>query len=68
MKTATENQPTTELITKAELSKKLKVTQKTIENWVKSGRISHIKIGTSTVRFDWRRVLEEIGTANTAAG
>ena len=56
---------TEELITKNQLAKKLKVTEKTIENWVKSGRISQIKIGPSTVRFDWEQVLSEIKETQT---
>lgn len=46
---------TDELITKLELAKKLKVTTKTVEDWVKARRIPAIKMARA-VRFSWPEV------------
>lgn len=52
MTTPTTEPETDELITKLELAKKLKVTTKTIEDWVKARRIPAIKMARA-VRFSW---------------
>jgi excisionase family DNA binding protein len=44
-----------ELITKAELARRLKVTPRTITAWTKRLRLPHIKAGYA-VRFNWRNV------------
>ncbi len=52
MATIPNSSETTELITKLELAKRLKVTTKTIEDWVKARRIPAIKMARA-VRFSW---------------
>jgi len=49
----------TELLTKAELAKRLNVTSRTIDNWRDERILSAYKI-MSQVRFDWGLVLEEL--------
>ncbi len=47
---------TSPLLTKAELAKRLRVSQRSIENWsLKERRIPYLKIGRS-IRFDWGTV------------
>ncbi len=50
---------TTELITKAQLAKKLKVTTRTIDNWTAENLIPKIKIN-SQVRYSWIDVLSHL--------
>ena len=50
---------TTELITKTQLAKKLKVTTRTISNWTAEGIIPQIKIN-SQVRYSWVDVLNSL--------
>jgi len=50
---------TNELITKAELAKRLKLCQRKIELMVNSNEIPIIKIGSS-VRFNWLKVLSAL--------
>jgi excisionase family DNA binding protein len=47
------------LITKEQLSKKVGVTPRTIESWMRLGHIPYIKIGRS-VRFDEGDVLKSL--------
>jgi excisionase family DNA binding protein len=49
----------TELLTKAELAKRLNVTSRTIDNWRDEKILSAYKI-MSQVRFDWGSVLAEL--------
>lgn len=44
-----------ELLTKAELARRLKVTPRTITAWTQRLRLPHIKAGHA-VRFDWQSV------------
>ncbi|BDS08009.1 hypothetical protein NT6N_30490 [Oceaniferula spumae] len=48
-----------ELLTKTELAKRLKVSTRTVDLWVNEGRIPKIKINSSA-RFDWGDVLEAL--------
>ena len=48
-----------ELITKTELAKRLKVSTRTIDLWVNENRIPKIKINSSA-RFDWDDVLNAL--------
>lgn len=43
------------LITKKELSERLRLKPRTIELWVRAGRIPAVKIG-KTIRFSWEAV------------
>lgn len=49
----------TELLTKRELAKKLRVTEKTVENWQNAGRIKKLTIG-GAVRYSWPDVVASI--------
>ena len=51
---------TDQLITKQELAKRLKVTTKTIEDWVKARRIPAIKMARA-IRYSWPDVLLALG-------
>lgn len=53
--------PTDEFLTKRELAERLKVSVRTLENWVARGLIRQAKIG-HTVRFRWSDVVERIGS------
>lgn len=50
-----------ELITKKELAKKLRITTRSIDNYSKSGIIKRIKIGANS-RYNWLQVLESLET------
>jgi len=52
-----------ELITKTELAKRLKVSTRTVDLWVNENRIPKIKINSSA-RFDWDDVLEALKNQN----
>jgi excisionase family DNA binding protein len=56
MRTSDSPNPEVEFITKTELASRLKVSARTIEIWVKSGKIPCAKVG-HTVRFDWAAVV-----------
>ncbi len=49
----------TDLLTKRELAKKLRVTEKTLENWQNAGYIKKLTIG-GTVRYSWPDVVASI--------
>lgn len=55
-----------ELITKADLAKRLKISTRTVDLWVNQGRITRIKINSSA-RFDWQDVLAELKNRKEAA-
>ena len=48
-----------EFVTKKELATKLKVTQRTIENWQRAGFLPYMKI-SSVVLFHWPEVVEHL--------
>jgi len=50
---------TEEFITKAELSRKLKVCTRTVENLTNKGIIPVIKVGASS-RYNWKQVIAAI--------
>lgn len=50
------NDRPTELLTKKELAKRLRVSPRTIDNWREAKIINAYKI-MSQVRFDWREVI-----------
>ncbi len=64
MTPATPPSETTELITKRQLASLLKVTTKTIEDWVKARRIPAIKMARA-VRFSWPDVRSALARFTT---
>ncbi|HCI91331.1 MAG TPA: hypothetical protein DHV60_02105 [Verrucomicrobiales bacterium] len=48
-----------ELLTKTELAKRLKVTTRSIDNWVRDGLLPKVKI-CNTCRFNWLSVCDAI--------
>ena len=65
IKSTIETRQASELITKTELGKRLKVSTRTIDIWVNQGRITKIKINSSA-RFDWLDVLSELKNGKEA--
>lgn len=49
----------TDLLTKRELARKLRVTEKTVENWQNAGHIRKLTIG-GAVRYSWPDVVAAI--------
>lgn len=54
------------LLRKSELAQRLKVSARTIDNWVSAGRIPCLRIGRVT-RFDWAAVLQALERYTVAA-
>ena len=50
-----------EILDKRETAKRLKVSTRTLDQWMRAGRVPYAKIG-KTVRFRWRDVLEKLET------
>jgi excisionase family DNA binding protein len=48
------------LLTKRGLAPKLQISERTVSEWMKKGRIPFLKIG-KTVRFDLADVLQKLG-------
>lgn len=59
------NADTDQLDTKLQLAKRLKVTTKTVEDWVKAGRIPQIKMQRA-VRYSWPDVLQALSRFNSS--
>ena len=53
--------PLTEFLTKRELAALLKVTVRTLETWLREGRLPFIKVSKS-VRFHWPTVLAHLNS------
>jgi len=53
--------PTTEFLKKRELAALLKVTERTLETWLREGRLPFIKVSKS-VRFHWPTVLAHLNS------
>ena len=49
------------LLTKNELAMKMCMKLRTIDNWMKDGRLPYLKIG-KTVRFEYSSVMERLKT------
>ena len=47
------------LLTKSELAPKLKISRRTLDGWMRKGRVPFMKLGKS-VRFRWPDVLEKL--------
>lgn len=56
----TQDAPPIEIITRAELMKRLGITEPTAIRWGKLGRIPEIRIGAS-VRYNWPVVIDKLG-------
>lgn len=57
--TSTKQDPQTEIIDRAELEKRLGLTEPTIIAWERKGKIPSFRIGGS-VRYNWPRVIEAL--------
>lgn len=53
------NELNTEIIEKAECAKRISVATRTLDEWMRKGRIPYLKIGR-TVRFRWADVLDHL--------
>ena len=49
------------LLRKRELAAKLGIAVRTLDGWLKKGRVPHLKLG-KTVRFRWPDVLEKLNS------
>lgn len=58
-KTLPKEEQTNELITKSELARNLRVSNRTIDNWTRAGIIRKLKIGAMS-RYDWPEVLAAV--------
>ncbi len=56
----TVNKTPSELHTKREVAKRLKVTTRTIDLWVAGKVIPSIKINNNSIRFNWSKVIEAL--------
>ena len=48
------------LLTKFDISSRLRISTRSVDEWMRKGRIPYIKIGGKTVRFRWDDVLEKL--------
>jgi excisionase family DNA binding protein len=53
-------QDTEGLLTKFDISSRLRISTRSVDEWMRKGRIPYIKIGGKTVRFRWDDVLEKL--------
>jgi len=61
--TASGTQPVKEaegLLTKFDISSRLRISTRSVDEWMRKGRIPYMKIGGKTVRFRWNDVLEKL--------
>jgi excisionase family DNA binding protein len=56
-----------EILTKAELANRLKVTVSAINKWMALRRIPYIRLGRRCIRFNWGEVLKAINTRTILA-
>jgi predicted DNA-binding transcriptional regulator AlpA len=49
-----------ELIDKKETASRLRKSVRTVDAWMKAGRLPYLKIGHKTVLFSWPDVLEKL--------
>ena len=49
-----------EILAKSETAKRLKISKRTLDQWMRVGRVPFLKIGR-TVRFRWSDVLAQLG-------
>jgi len=48
-----------ELLEKAETARRLKISTRTLDQWMRDGRVPYLKIG-KTVRFRWTAVIAHL--------
>ncbi len=48
------------LLTKFDISSRLRISTRSVDEWMRKGRIPYLKIGGKTVRFRWSDVLEKL--------
>jgi excisionase family DNA binding protein len=48
--------PHDELLTRKEISQRLKLSERTVARWMAEGNVPHHKFGSKTVRFWWSEV------------
>ena len=48
------------LLTKFDISSRLRISTRSVDEWMRRERIPYIKIGGKTVRFRWDDVLEKL--------
>lgn len=48
------------LLTKFDISSRLRISTRSVDEWMRKGRIPYLKIGGKTVRFRWPDVLEKL--------
>lgn len=54
--------PDAELITTAELAKRLQVTADTVREWTRKGSIPAIRLSAKVIRYDLRQVLKALAS------
>lgn len=47
-------------ILKLETAERLKISTRTLDTWMRAGRVPFLKIGSKTVRFRWADVLAQL--------
>jgi excisionase family DNA binding protein len=47
----------TELLTVAELAKRLRLQPRTVQSWARAGRIPSVRLTAKVIRFDWTAVV-----------
>lgn len=56
-----------EILNKAEVARRLGVTERHIEYLIKSRRIPHLRLGTKALRFVWADVVRVLSVSSTGA-
>jgi excisionase family DNA binding protein len=59
--------PESDLLTAAELAKRLQVTPDTVREWTRRGTIPRLRLSAKVIRYDLRRVLEALATREGGA-
>ena len=49
-----------EILKKTETAERLKISTRTLDEWMRAGRVPFIKVGKKTVRFRWADVLDHL--------
>jgi excisionase family DNA binding protein len=50
------------LLTKYNLAQRLQLSVRTVDTWMRAGRLPYLKVGEKTVRFRWPDVVEKLKT------
>jgi len=48
------------LLTKPELANRIRKSVRTVDQWMKQGRLPYMKVGAKTVLFSWPDVLQKL--------